>query len=147
VIGFNGGGNLGQLTVEWKPAPGASCPTDKPIADCTLLPEHKLYTITLEAATSGMPGSSPSADEALQQAVYTYVMENTSVRRFTLAVDGINSNVARVRIVPALGTADPAVAYAHHGASGWSVLAVSTSFDPAFYEEHAIPATLQLGRS
>jgi len=147
VIGFNSGGNVGQLTVEWKPATGASCPTDKPIADCTLLPEQKLYTIKLEAAASGMPGSSPSADEALQQAVYTYVMENTSVRSFTLAVDGIQSDVARVRIIPASGTADPAVAYALHQASGWSVLAVGTSFDPAFYEKHAIPASLQLGQS
>jgi hypothetical protein len=88
VIGFNGGGRIGQLTVEWKPAPGVNCPQNQPIMDCTLLPEQKLYVIKLEAAASDAADSSvPAADDVLQQAVHTQVLVNTDVRTFTFVVD------------------------------------------------------------
>jgi len=50
VLGFYKDGAVAQVTVEWQPAPSASCPADQPIAACELLPEQRLYTIIVEAA-------------------------------------------------------------------------------------------------
>jgi hypothetical protein len=50
VRGFRQGGGLCLLTVEWKPSPDANCPSDKPISDCQLKPEQKLYSVSLNCA-------------------------------------------------------------------------------------------------
>jgi len=38
------------VNVEWTPSTDANCPSDQPIASCTVTPEQKLYQITLQAA-------------------------------------------------------------------------------------------------
>jgi hypothetical protein len=50
VRGFRQGDGLCLLTVEWKPSPDANCPPDKPISDCQLKPEQRLYSISLNCA-------------------------------------------------------------------------------------------------
>ncbi len=41
---------LALLRAEWAPAPEVQCPSDKPISECDLKPEQKLYTIQVQAA-------------------------------------------------------------------------------------------------
>jgi hypothetical protein len=45
---------LGNLLVivsmEWKLAPGVTCPPDQPINACPLTPEQKIYTVTIQVA-------------------------------------------------------------------------------------------------
>jgi hypothetical protein len=48
--GFRQGDGLCLVTVEWKPSPDANCPSDKPISDCQLKPEQKLYSVSLNCA-------------------------------------------------------------------------------------------------
>jgi hypothetical protein len=48
--GFRQGDGLCLLSVEWKPSPDANCPSDKPISDCQLKPEQKLYSVSLHCA-------------------------------------------------------------------------------------------------
>ncbi len=50
VRGFRQGDGLCLLSVEWKPSPDANCPSDKPISDCQLTPEQRLYNISLNCA-------------------------------------------------------------------------------------------------
>lgn len=38
------------ITATWQPDMGVQCPADKPIADCNLKPEQKIYTIALDLA-------------------------------------------------------------------------------------------------
>jgi hypothetical protein len=38
------------INVNWAPAAGLTCPSDKPISECDLKPEQKVYTITVQAA-------------------------------------------------------------------------------------------------
>jgi hypothetical protein len=38
------------ITAQWSPAPGVSCPSDRPIGECNLQPEQKIYVITIQAA-------------------------------------------------------------------------------------------------
>ena len=44
--------DMGLLLIktEWAPVAGKTCPKDKPISDCGLTPEQKVYTITVQAA-------------------------------------------------------------------------------------------------
>jgi hypothetical protein len=50
AAGFSRSNTYGLLQVEWQPAPGVDCPSNQPIAACTLTPEQMLYTITLNLA-------------------------------------------------------------------------------------------------
>jgi uncharacterized protein (DUF2237 family) len=50
IRGFRQGDGLCLLAVEWKPSPDANCPSDKPISDCQLKPEQRLYNISLNCA-------------------------------------------------------------------------------------------------
>lgn len=50
ATGLRKDGMLGQLGVEWTPAPEANCPTDEPISACELAPEQQLYEVTLALA-------------------------------------------------------------------------------------------------
>ena len=38
------------IAVNWAPAAGVTCPTDQPIASCTLTPEQKAYTVEIDIA-------------------------------------------------------------------------------------------------
>jgi hypothetical protein len=38
------------IRVSWEPAPGTDCPSDQPISACSLKPEQKLYTISIQGA-------------------------------------------------------------------------------------------------
>ena len=38
------------ISANWQPDMGAQCPADKPIAECSLTPEQKLYTIDIDIA-------------------------------------------------------------------------------------------------
>jgi hypothetical protein len=38
------------ISVNWSPVAEANCPTDQPIASCTLTPEQKNYTVTINTA-------------------------------------------------------------------------------------------------
>jgi hypothetical protein len=44
--------DMGLLLIkaEWAPAAGITCPGDKPISECSLTPEQKIYSITIQAA-------------------------------------------------------------------------------------------------
>ncbi len=48
--GFRQGDGLCLLSVEWKPSPDANCPSDRPISDCELKPEQRLYSVSLNCA-------------------------------------------------------------------------------------------------
>jgi hypothetical protein len=50
AVGFRQGDGLCLLSVEWKPSPDANCPSDKPISDCQLKPEQRLYSASLNCA-------------------------------------------------------------------------------------------------
>jgi hypothetical protein len=62
LINYQAGGPTGAATgltrdmglmlisVDWEPAADANCPTDQPIASCTLTPEQKNYTVTINTA-------------------------------------------------------------------------------------------------
>jgi hypothetical protein len=38
------------IQAHWTPDPNAQCPSDKPITDCNLTPEQKLYTVDIDVA-------------------------------------------------------------------------------------------------
>jgi hypothetical protein len=38
------------ILAEWMPSPEVQCPTDRPISECDLKPEQKLYTVQIRAA-------------------------------------------------------------------------------------------------
>ncbi len=38
------------LTVTWQPSPDANCPSDKPLDECLLQPEQKIYLVELNCA-------------------------------------------------------------------------------------------------
>ncbi len=44
------GNMVAVVFVQWKPAPGANCPSNQPISACPLTPEQKLYTVTVALA-------------------------------------------------------------------------------------------------
>jgi len=48
--GFRKGAALCLASVGWTPAADANCPPDKPIGECDLEPEQKLFAITLHCA-------------------------------------------------------------------------------------------------
>jgi len=54
VIGFAREHKVAQLTVDWQPSAGASCPADQPISDCNLSPEQQQITVKIEAASTGV---------------------------------------------------------------------------------------------
>jgi hypothetical protein len=45
---YRKGDVLARATVDWQPAPEASCPADQPISGCDLTPEQQLLKITLD---------------------------------------------------------------------------------------------------
>ncbi len=61
-IDYEAGGPTGEATglvrdmglmlisAEWSPAQGVECPSDQPIASCTLTPEQEIYTIQVNVA-------------------------------------------------------------------------------------------------
>lgn len=44
------GNMVAVVFVQWKPAPDANCPQNQPISACPLIPEQKLYTVTVALA-------------------------------------------------------------------------------------------------
>lgn len=99
-----------------------------------------------ESITQNTPVIRPSQndrEQSLKSAVSTYIKRNTEVKDFTLEVEGIEGDFARLRVVPADNTTDPAWVFAQHDASGWSVLSLGTFFDEEFYRETGIPEALQ----
>lgn len=50
-VGIRRGLELMLISLSWQPSPDANCPQDKPISECDLKPEQKLYTIYIQVAT------------------------------------------------------------------------------------------------
>jgi hypothetical protein len=50
AIGMTRDSGLLLISVGWRPAAEANCPTDQPISACELTPEQRLYTVKIEAA-------------------------------------------------------------------------------------------------
>ena len=49
-VGLRRGGDLALISVGWAPSPDANCPSDQPIATCSLTPEQQLYTVLIQVA-------------------------------------------------------------------------------------------------
>jgi putative hemolysin len=47
AAGYRKGGEICLVSAMWEPAASANCPKDQPIMLCSLAPEQKLYTVTL----------------------------------------------------------------------------------------------------
>ncbi len=57
--GFRSGDLLAMAVAGWQPDAATTCPSDKPISECQVSPEHQAYTITLDTAkTVGYGGAS-----------------------------------------------------------------------------------------
>ena len=85
-----------------------------------------------------------SREEALTDAVRNYIEQNTEVSNFTLDIEGIEGEFARLRVVPSAGETDPAWVFARFEGSGWTVVDLGTFFDEASYQANNIPTALWL---
>ncbi len=83
-------------------------------------------------------------EQSLKNAVSSYITDNTEVNEFTLKVEVIEGDFARLRVVPSGEVTDPAWIFARQDATGWTILDLGTFFDEEFYNELGVPAALQL---
>ncbi|GAB4108662.1 MAG: hypothetical protein OHK0022_60430 [Roseiflexaceae bacterium] len=141
--GYRKEGLLALSLVEWQPGPGAFCPQDQPIMECNVPPDQQIYTIRLSIADDRLG----SEDDAIKQAAYTYVMENTEVRGFLVVLDRIAGDTARGRVLPDdRNTVDPAFVFLRRTGDYWSVISLGTAFGEDFYTSNKIPDELRIGR-
>ncbi len=62
VLGFTQENLVAILGVDWRPAPEVQCPTDKPIMECSMLPEQRLYNLTLKIANTAGDGTTATPE-------------------------------------------------------------------------------------
>ncbi|HEU4324446.1 MAG TPA: hypothetical protein VFS21_14930 [Roseiflexaceae bacterium] len=141
--GYRKEGLLALSLVEWQPGPGAFCPQDQPIAECEVPPDQQIYTIQLSLADDRLGPD----DDAIKQAVHTYVMENTDVRGFLVVVDRVIGDKARARALPDdPAVVDPAFVFLQRTGDYWSVISLGTAFTEEFYATNNIPEELWIRR-
>lgn len=85
-----------------------------------------------------------SNHEALTDAVRTYIEQNTEISNFTLDLEGVEGEFARLQVVPSADEGDPAWVFARFDGSDWTIVDLGTFFDEASYQASNIPASLWL---
>ncbi len=161
VLGFTKDGLLAILTVDWRPGPAVQCPADRPIMECAIPPEQRLYTLTLKVANTGgdavtatpvapPTGTTPAAgaeDDAIEAAVQATSPE--VVAQHTVQIQQIAGDWARVQVRPETdATLDPTWAFLQRQDGGWQVVGgLGSDFGPDFYLEHGIPETIWISNT
>jgi len=150
VLGFTKELQVAQLTVDWQPSAEVSCPVDQPISACDVPFNQQQVTVNVAVASTHAADAQAvpetvADEEALKQAVHTYVMENTSVRSFSISIDAAGGHIARVRVTSA--GVDPMIGYVREVDGGWSVVGLGAAFDADWLHQHAIPQSLWLTQS
>ena len=67
-----------------------------------------------------------------------------AVPAFDVAVEGQEGGVARLKVSDKAGNVTPLYGFAVRKGGQWDVVSLGTYFEPEFYAQHKIPATLQL---
>jgi hypothetical protein len=82
--------------------------------------------------------------ESLIDATQRAVHEMGGAPPFDVEVESLQGAFARVLVRSRDGQLTPLFGFARQQGGAWSILSFGTDFDAAFYEEHAIPASLRL---
>lgn len=82
--------------------------------------------------------------DALMRAATFAVRELGANTPFEVRIDAVEGAAARLLVADKAGELEPLFGFAVKRGGTWSVIELGTGFDDEFYEEHGIPAKLQL---
>lgn len=100
---------------------------------------------------SMQPTPTPAAEagpattvEAVAAAARAYVARQSTVPDFSVEVQVVREDWARVRVRAPQGVADPAIVFLHRVGGQWQGVVIGTAFPPDTYDRLGIPDSLRL---
>jgi hypothetical protein len=101
--------------------------------------------IILWAALAGNTALAGDDNAALIAATKTYVAANSAMRKFTVRVEQVSGDFARVKVAAQDSkAADPAWVFLKREDGNWSGLTLETSFTTEDYQQLGIPNALRI---
>lgn len=81
---------------------------------------------------------------AIVEACRLFLGSHAAPEIHQVILDRYTADYARLLVTPAGQVTDSATCYMRRDNHAWTVLALGTSFEPDFFDEHGVPAELRL---